>query len=137
MRRTSKILSAIAGLILLAGIVFFIPYPVAGIPEWSLRIVDINGREVTGARVQQEWMDPIDRNIVHADSRTADASGKVVFPERHLHNRLVLGTSQSAPVSKVVVCWAGRFGSVAWDGKSTPPSQVQLDLNGCGPRYNF
>jgi hypothetical protein len=137
MSATSKILLTIAGLILLTGIVLFIPYPVPGVPEWTLHIVDINGREVAGARVQQEWMDPIDRNIVHADSRTADVSGKVVFPERRLHNRLALGTSRWIPVSKVIVCWAGRFGSVDWDGKGTPPSKVQLDLDGCAPRFTF
>ena len=137
MRRTSKILSAIAGLILLAGGVLFTPYQVPGVPEWRLQILDANGRPVSGARVQQEWMDPINRNTVHADSRIADASGEVVFPERHLRNRVALEKAPSIPVNRIIVCWKGQFGDVAWDGKSTPTPQLRLDKDGCAVRSHM
>lgn len=88
MSKTSKILWAIAGLILLIGIMLFTPYPVLGIPEWKLQILDANGRPAAGAEIQQEWINPESEGQTPGATQTVNSDGFVVFAKHRLYNRL-------------------------------------------------
>jgi hypothetical protein len=138
MRRTLRITLSVVTLLLLVMFVLWCPYPAGSVPQWKIRVLDKNGREAAGARVQQEWIDPIDCDVMHSEVRTANASGEVVFPERRLHSRVALGMDHPVPLSRVIVCWKGQFGDVAWDGKSAAlATQLQLDEDGCAMRYTM
>jgi hypothetical protein len=58
MKRFGKIAASVGAVILFVGLVLFFPYPIKGVPEWRLRIVDQNGQAAIGAQVDQEWIDP-------------------------------------------------------------------------------
>jgi hypothetical protein len=125
MSRKLKVAMTLVGLAL--GVVFALwyPYESGTVPEWKLQVVDPNGKPVVGAKVNQEWINPIEDGMVRADSRTTDASGVVLFPKRILHNRLALGTGHSAPSSRLFVCWQDNFGDANWDGN---PSHLYAKL---------
>jgi hypothetical protein len=128
----SKILLVIAGLILLTGIVLFIPYRVPGVPEWKLQIQDVNGRPAAGLQIEQEWLDP-DRDGVTAEiTGTSNADGFVVFPEHQFRNRLVerltpnLSKRFTASVH-MYTCWNGQHGQIFWYAPAPRPSILRLE----------
>jgi|SRR5271168_5147248 len=132
MRRSSKILSATAGLILLAGIVLFTPYPVSGVPQWKLQILDANGRPAAGAVIQQEWIDPDSEGEgTPTDTQTSDSNGFVVFPEHRLRNRLANGKSLTAS-AHVYICWDQHgqmlYGQLYWSRPDPLPVALKLEV---------
>jgi hypothetical protein len=120
-----RIAMLLVGLALCTVFALWYPYELGAVPEWKLQVVDPSGNPVVGAQITQEWINPIEDGMISSDSRTTDVSGVVLFPKRVLHNRLALGTAQSAPSSRLFVCWRDEFGDLDWDGN---PSHLFLKL---------
>jgi hypothetical protein len=119
MSKKLEIAMLFLGLVLCGIFALWYPYQSGTVPEWKLQVVDLSGNPVVGAKVNQEWINPIEDGMVSVDPRTTDARGTVLFPKRVLHNRLALGILRSAPSSRITVCWQDQFGDVDWDGNPT------------------
>jgi hypothetical protein len=128
----SKRVFAFLFVVVVATFVAFWPYETRGIPEWDMQVVDKDGKPVPRGQVVQEWLNPIEQGIVNSDARETDLSGRVVFPQRILKNRLLFGLAPDKPSSHVFICWHGQFADVNWDGVSKePPAVIQLEEGNC------
>jgi hypothetical protein len=124
---------AVAATVLLLGAAAWYPYPDGEVPEWKLAVIDSSGNPLTKVPAHQEWLDPLDEGITFADSIDTDANGKVVFPPRKLHNRLLSGSSRKHPSAHIFVCWKDEFGDVFWDQQHPDlPIKLVLRKAGCG-----
>lgn len=132
MKRKSKII-----LILLASVTvvtaLWCPYESVSVPEWTVQIIDVNGRPLKQVHVTQEWIDPIDDGIVKSDSRDTDADGRVTFPGRRTQNRLIIRiVDHLSPDAYIVACWQDPYGDVNWPGPSRSlPGALVLRKGSC------
>jgi len=133
MQRVKKILSVVAGLTSLTGIVAFTPYSIQGVPEWKLQILDTNGQPAAGVDVQQEWIDPDSEGEgTPTDTQTSDSKGFVVFREHRLRNRLASGKPSTAS-AHVYVCWKDQHGQLYWSRPNPLPAVLKLEMGPACP----
>lgn len=123
MSRKFKFGLLVLGATSLVVLVALYPYNAGSVPEWKLRIVDQSGRPVFGARVEEEWLDPIREGQVMLESRDTDSDGWVLFPEHPVHNQLANGFLRSGPSAHIFMCWEDQsgqvlYGQLFYDGKS-------------------
>ena len=85
MNRRQKILVGV----LLVCVAIFVPFwKVVVVPEWSITVVDDSGQSKEGIKVRQYWNHySFDGSGIGGfyggeDTRTSDANGVIVFPER-------------------------------------------------------
>jgi hypothetical protein len=114
MRKVLKIAAlTIVPILIIA--VLWCPYETTPIPSWKLQVLDSAGKPVSGATAHPEWLDPNHEGVTSADTREADASGFVEFPERIRHNRLAFGLSANPANAHIFVCVGAEYGDAFLD----------------------
>jgi len=100
--------------------------------EWRIRVVDVDGKAVSGVVVRQFWQHYSLEGNSHEEERLTDSSGRVVFPRRTIRASLIwrlmgpawkvmqLGVHASfGPSSDAIAFTEGYEGSGRWEGKDS------------------
>jgi hypothetical protein len=99
--------------LLLLAVSLLVPYPTQVVPEWRIRVVDLNGAPVFREPVMEIWQHYSLESVSHEEERLTDGDGYVIFPERTIWRPLlarVLFTSCAA----VSTLAHGSMGVHAW-----------------------
>jgi hypothetical protein len=63
-------------------LILAIPVPHQIVPAWPMRVIDQNGRAVSGIATTQTWRHPVYHPQMLAETRRSDFRGRLTFPER-------------------------------------------------------
>ena len=107
-------------------VVMLFPIPSTVVPQWRLRVIDVNGTACPNMRVTQSWGHYVlftDGNS-SSDDRLTDANGYVQFPKRTVRasvaRRLIMrmvtrvATIMHGGWSVSSAVWASGIKDVAW-----------------------
>ena len=154
MKKNKKLL---AGVVFLAGVAALFATPAGPLlkqhrylvaPEWEIVVVDLSGRPVRGAEVEQSWHHPtLETNLgtvlfdfFQRETKTTNKEGKVSFEQRvkwgnrlmevagEQFNRLLFGThGGGSAVSSVVARKGCRLGWLVYTPRLGLENTLVLD----------
>lgn len=84
----NRVILILWGIVVLAIVAFAPVWKVVVVPEWSVKVVDKNGRSVPGAEIRQHWHhysfdgSGLDSDYGGEQEFISNADGKITFPER-------------------------------------------------------
>jgi hypothetical protein len=112
-------------IVLVFSLIFFAPYKSTTLPEWVVKVVDEDGKPVSGLGVAEEWSYFGIDFAASIDNKQTDTQGRVAFPRRviwaSLASRLLnpQGASEKlGPSVWVLACDETKLmqGEFSWEG---------------------
>ena len=119
-----------------------IPFESTCVPEWKIKVIDLNQSPEPARPIRETWNDyTLDISAVndHEDTRTTNENGIVLFPERTTRASLLfrlfartldlfkpLIRHSSAGIHASVFCLDNSDSFISYSGTGTPPEFLVL-----------